>query len=72
MIFFNSAPEEIAFYLPRVGCGIPGCRGIGHAKGARFATHSSVASCPYSSQNMDNDDILPERVMFKQIDSETG
>lgn len=33
-------------------CGIQGCRGVGHIKGAKYTTHHTSFGCPYTSQNI--------------------
>ncbi|XP_051500790.1 lethal(3)malignant brain tumor-like protein 3 isoform X2 [Myxocyprinus asiaticus] len=44
------------------GCPTPGCKGIGHIKGARYAGHHSAVGCPYSDINLNKDSILPDRL----------
>ena len=55
-------PEEIRFWAERAACATPGCRGLGHVKGARYTSHTTVSACPYSRQNMDNEENLPDRL----------
>ena len=33
-------------------CSSPGCNGIGHIEGAKYATHRNVEHCPYYSRNL--------------------
>ncbi|XP_011304993.1 lethal(3)malignant brain tumor-like protein 3 isoform X2 [Fopius arisanus] len=46
-------------------CGTPGCRGIGHIKGPKFATHNSASGCPYSSQNLHKIRLNTDRLNVK-------
>ncbi|XP_069169395.1 lethal(3)malignant brain tumor-like protein 3 isoform X2 [Procambarus clarkii] len=49
-----------------MGCGTPGCKGIGHIKGPVYTTHHTAYGCPYSLQNInkDLDSIIPDRLQF--------
>ena len=55
-------PEEVKYWEERAACATPGCRGLGHVKGARYTSHHSVSACPYSKQNLDNEENLPDRL----------
>ena len=55
-------PEEVKYWAERGLCGTPGCRGVGHVKGARYTSHHSVSACPYSKQNLDSEEHLPDRL----------
>uniref|UniRef100_V9KEJ3 Lethal(3)malignant brain tumor-like protein 3 n=1 Tax=Callorhinchus milii TaxID=7868 RepID=V9KEJ3_CALMI len=44
------------------GCPTPGCKGIGHIKGARYAAHYTLISCPYSEINLNKETVLPDRL----------
>ncbi|XP_043500389.1 lethal(3)malignant brain tumor-like protein 1 isoform X1 [Polistes fuscatus] len=46
-------------------CGTYGCRGIGHVKGPKFATHNSPSGCPYSPQNLSKNKTLSDRLVTK-------
>ncbi|XP_011698405.1 PREDICTED: lethal(3)malignant brain tumor-like protein 3 isoform X3 [Wasmannia auropunctata] len=46
----------------RPECGTYGCRGIGHIKGPKFATHNSASGCPYSPQNLNKTGQMPDRL----------
>jgi len=46
----------------RPECGTYGCRGIGHVKGPKFATHNSASGCPYSLQNLNKTGQMPDRL----------
>ncbi|KAL6266334.1 hypothetical protein P5V15_003189 [Pogonomyrmex californicus] len=46
----------------RPECGTYGCRGIGHVKGPKFATHNSASGCPYSPQNLNKTGQMPDRL----------
>ncbi|XP_039648329.1 lethal(3)malignant brain tumor-like protein 4, partial [Perca fluviatilis] len=43
-------------------CPTPGCRGVGHIKGARYTGHHSAFGCPYSDINMRKEVLLPDRL----------
>lgn len=44
------------------GCPIPGCKGIGHIKGAKYTGHHSAFGCPYSPLNMNRESTLQDRL----------
>ena len=48
--------------LNTVSCPTPGCRGIGHVKGAKYTTHHSQFGCPYSFQNLSKESCLVDRL----------
>ena len=52
-------PEEVRYWAERGGCPSPGCPGLGHAKGPRFATHHTLSACPYSRTG---EEPLPDRL----------
>ncbi|XP_067290860.1 lethal(3)malignant brain tumor-like protein 4 isoform X2 [Pseudorasbora parva] len=43
-------------------CPTPGCRGVGHIKGAKYTGHHSAFGCPYSEMNMKKEVVLPDRL----------
>ncbi|XP_066574800.1 lethal(3)malignant brain tumor-like protein 4 isoform X2 [Amia ocellicauda] len=43
-------------------CPTPGCRGVGHIKGARYTGHHSAFGCPYSEINMKKEVTLQDRL----------
>uniref|UniRef100_A0AAY5KBM7 SAM domain-containing protein n=1 Tax=Esox lucius TaxID=8010 RepID=A0AAY5KBM7_ESOLU len=43
-------------------CPTPGCRGVGHIKGAKYTGHHSAFGCPYSDINIKKDVVLPDRL----------
>ncbi|XP_042233179.1 lethal(3)malignant brain tumor-like protein 3 [Homarus americanus] len=49
-----------------MGCGTPGCKGIGHIKGPIYTTHHTAYGCPYSLQNINKDleSIIPDRLQY--------
>ncbi|XP_058797156.1 lethal(3)malignant brain tumor-like protein 3 [Phymastichus coffea] len=49
----------------RPECGTFGCRGIGHVKGPKFATHNSASGCPYSPQNINKIKTITDRLNLK-------
>ncbi|XP_028402346.1 lethal(3)malignant brain tumor-like protein 1 isoform X2 [Dendronephthya gigantea] len=56
------APITSADKLNTVACPTPGCRGIGHVKGAKYTTHHSQFGCPYSLQNLSKESCLVDRL----------
>ncbi|KAK6188158.1 hypothetical protein SNE40_004401 [Patella caerulea] len=44
------------------GCPTPGCKGIGHIKGAKYTGHHSSFGCPYSPMNLNKDTPLLDRL----------
>lgn len=63
MYIFNYyvAPDNLN---DRPECGTYGCRGIGHIKGPKFATHNSASGCPYSPQNLHKQRQMSDRLNF--------
>lgn len=55
-----SAPDDVYDFLE---CPTVGCRGQGHIKGPKFATHSIQKHCPYADENLDIEKILPDRLL---------
>ncbi|XP_010745123.2 lethal(3)malignant brain tumor-like protein 4 isoform X1 [Larimichthys crocea] len=56
-------PGSSPFSSPSQGvCPTPGCRGIGHIKGAKYTGHHSAFGCPYSDINMRKEVLLPDRL----------
>ncbi|XP_043506914.1 lethal(3)malignant brain tumor-like protein 3 isoform X3 [Frieseomelitta varia] len=49
----------------RPECGTYGCKGIGHVKGPKYATHNSASGCPYSPQNLHKVRQLSDRLNLK-------
>ncbi|XP_062377047.1 lethal(3)malignant brain tumor-like protein 4 [Sardina pilchardus] len=43
-------------------CPTPGCRGVGHIKGAKYTGHHSAFGCPYSDINVKKEVVLPDRL----------
>ncbi|XP_078423484.1 lethal(3)malignant brain tumor-like protein 4 [Cetorhinus maximus] len=56
------SPTDLALSPGQGGCPTPGCKGIGHVKGARYAAHYTLVSCPYSEINLNKDTVLPDRL----------
>lgn len=63
MFFLCSIAPELC--NERTECGTPGCRGIGHVKGPKFATHNSLSGCPYSLQNLHKIRMTSDRLNVK-------
>ncbi|KAL0967373.1 hypothetical protein UPYG_G00251420 [Umbra pygmaea] len=55
-------PQELFESSDQSGCPTPGCKGVGHIKGARYSGHHSAVGCPYSDINMNKDSVLPDRL----------
>ncbi|XP_029658722.1 lethal(3)malignant brain tumor-like protein 3 isoform X1 [Formica exsecta] len=53
----------------RPECGTYGCRGVGHVKGPKFATHNSASGCPYSLQNLNKSVQMPDRLSSSRHDA---
>ncbi|XP_028821874.1 lethal(3)malignant brain tumor-like protein 4 isoform X2 [Denticeps clupeoides] len=43
-------------------CPTPGCKGVGHIKGAKYTGHHSAFGCPYSDMNLKKEVVLPDRL----------
>ena len=61
-------PEEVRYWAERAGCATPGCRGLGHVKGARYTSHHTIATCPYAKQNLDVQDNIPDRIQLPDLE----
>uniref|UniRef100_A0A3Q1IJI2 SAM domain-containing protein n=1 Tax=Anabas testudineus TaxID=64144 RepID=A0A3Q1IJI2_ANATE len=48
-------------------CPTPGCRGVGHIKGAKYTGHHSAFGCPYSDINMRKGVLLPDRLGGEKV-----
>ncbi|XP_067888227.1 lethal(3)malignant brain tumor-like protein 4 isoform X2 [Heterodontus francisci] len=44
------------------GCPTPGCKGVGHIKGARYTGHHSAFGCPYSELNLKKESTIQDRL----------
>ncbi|XP_048872287.1 lethal(3)malignant brain tumor-like protein 4 isoform X3 [Brienomyrus brachyistius] len=55
-------PSDLKSSTTQGVCPTPGCKGVGHIKGARYTGHHSAFGCPYSDINMKKDVILPDRL----------
>lgn len=72
------APLDLVENGQSSGCPTPGCKGIGHIKGAKYTGHHSAFGCPYSDLNMNKihlglglqDRLGPGREMA--IDAKSG
>lgn len=52
------------------GCPTPGCTGVGHVEGARYSSHLTVETCPYSGQNLHRESpAFPDRLAGEDVDS---
>ncbi|XP_021915653.1 lethal(3)malignant brain tumor-like protein 3 isoform X2 [Zootermopsis nevadensis] len=61
-------PEEM---VETPECPTPGCRGLGHVKGAKYVSHHTTISCPYSPQNLNKDGLIPDRILSKTDQGES-
>ena len=66
--FNNSATRE---KISSAACPTPGCKGIGHVKGAKYSTHHSTFGCPYSLQNLNKDSCLVDRLSNNSMTEES-
>ncbi|XP_029978835.1 lethal(3)malignant brain tumor-like protein 4 isoform X2 [Sphaeramia orbicularis] len=48
-------------------CPTPGCRGVGHIRGAKYTGHHSAFGCPYSDINMRKEVVLPDRLGGERV-----
>nr|CAD7201775.1 unnamed protein product [Timema douglasi] len=48
-----------------IGCPTPGCRGVGHIKGHKYSSHNNTLNCPYAPQNLNKDNMVPDRLIGK-------
>ncbi|XP_025837598.1 lethal(3)malignant brain tumor-like protein 3 isoform X3 [Agrilus planipennis] len=53
-------PDDVYDFLE---CPTVGCRGVGHIRGPKYPTHSSQNDCPYAEENIDKENILPDRLL---------
>lgn len=64
----STAPEDL---VETPECPTPGCRGLGHAKGAKYMSHHTAVSCPYSPQNLNKEGLIPDRILSKTDQAES-
>lgn len=57
--------------MSSAACPTPGCKGIGHVKGAKYSTHHSTFGCPYSLQNLNKDSCLVDRLSNNSMTEES-
>jgi len=57
--------------ISSAACPTPGCKGIGHVKGAKYSTHHSTFGCPYSLQNLNKDSCLVDRLSNNSMTEES-
>ena len=57
--------------ISSAACPTPGCKGIGHVKGAKYTTHHSTFGCPYSLQNLNKDSCLVDRLSANSMTEES-
>lgn len=66
--FLVSATRE---KISSAACPTPGCKGIGHVKGAKYSTHHSTLGCPYSLQNLNKESCLVDRLSNNSMTEES-
>lgn len=66
--FVPIAPEDL---VETPECPTPGCRGIGHVKGAKYVSHHTAVNCPYSHQNFNKEGLIPDRILSKTDQGES-
>ncbi|KAL7889050.1 hypothetical protein AOLI_G00040240 [Acnodon oligacanthus] len=71
LCLLSAGPQDM-FESSEVGCPTPGCKGVGHIKGARYSGHHSAVGCPYSEINMNKDSVLPDRLSGEMPGSGVG
>ena len=57
--------------ISSAACPTPGCKGIGHVKGAKYSTHHSTFGCPYSLQNLNKESCLVDRLSSNSMTEES-
>ncbi|XP_064604758.1 lethal(3)malignant brain tumor-like protein 3 [Liolophura sinensis] len=65
-------PEDLIVSPGQGGCPTPGCKGMGHIKGAKYNGHHSAFGCPYSHMNMIKDVPLADRLSSGRNDEGSG
>ena len=65
--YISATREKIS----SAACPTPGCKGIGHVKGAKYSTHHSTFGCPYSLQNLNKDSCLVDRLSNNSMTEES-
>uniref|UniRef100_A0A673JJE2 Lethal(3)malignant brain tumor-like protein 3 n=1 Tax=Sinocyclocheilus rhinocerous TaxID=307959 RepID=A0A673JJE2_9TELE len=65
-------PQDVFETSEQSGCPTPGCKGVGHIKGARYSGHHSAVGCPYSDINLNKDSVLPDRLSGEMPGSGVG
>uniref|UniRef100_A0AAZ3Q590 L3MBTL histone methyl-lysine binding protein 4 n=1 Tax=Oncorhynchus tshawytscha TaxID=74940 RepID=A0AAZ3Q590_ONCTS len=58
----RAGPSDLKSSVTQGVCPTPGCRGVGHIKGAKYTGHHSAFGCPYSDINMKKEAVLPDRL----------
>ncbi|XP_063062817.1 lethal(3)malignant brain tumor-like protein 4 [Engraulis encrasicolus] len=58
----NTGLSDLKSSVTQGVCPTPGCRGVGHIKGAKYTGHHSAFGCPYSDINMKKEVVLPDRL----------
>ncbi|KAK3710166.1 hypothetical protein QZH41_010560 [Actinostola sp. cb2023] len=64
-------PLTRADKISSAACPTPGCKGIGHVKGAKYSSHHSTFGCPYSLQNLNKESCLVDRLSTNSMTEES-
>uniref|UniRef100_A0A8C7THZ6 L3MBTL histone methyl-lysine binding protein 4 n=1 Tax=Oncorhynchus mykiss TaxID=8022 RepID=A0A8C7THZ6_ONCMY len=67
----HTGPSDLKSSVTQGVCPTPGCRGVGHIKGAKYTGHHSAFGCPYSDINMKKEAVLPDRLGGENPNSES-
>ncbi|XP_067108044.1 lethal(3)malignant brain tumor-like protein 4 isoform X1 [Osmerus mordax] len=57
-----AGPSDLRPVSAQGVCPTPGCRGVGHIKGAKYSGHHSAFGCPYSDLNVKKEVVVPDRL----------
>lgn len=57
-----AGPSDLKPVSAQGVCPTPGCRGVGHIKGAKYSGHHSAFGCPYSDLNVKKEVVIPDRL----------
>ncbi|KAJ8010615.1 hypothetical protein DPEC_G00076910 [Dallia pectoralis] len=58
----HAGPSDLRSSVAQGVCPTPGCRGVGHIKGAKYTGHHSAFGCPYSDINIKKEVVLADRL----------
>uniref|UniRef100_A0A1B6E440 SAM domain-containing protein n=1 Tax=Clastoptera arizonana TaxID=38151 RepID=A0A1B6E440_9HEMI len=58
-------PNLLLCDIPKSECTTFGCRGDGNIKGSKYVSHQNTFLCPYSEENLNKENLLPDRLCAK-------